>query len=330
RYSEAIEHYKKGLVLTEKVGDISLTILLHNFISECYLEMGMYPEAYREALISDSLSAEISKSFTRSKALLALAESAYKVGEHGKMYSAFKEYIVLTDSLFGDEKQKEIAALEQVYQFEKNQKEIAFRKQENELLSQANTASANRNYALLAALLLFVGLSYTLFRKQRYKIQSQQAAIRISQLEKEKLNQDIDHKARELTSKALHIAQKNEMIESLREQLTALSKNPNEKEVKNMVNQLKLNEQQEGIWTSFTEQFTSLNPKFHREFTHNFPDLSKGEFRLAALLRMGMGSKDIASLLNISETGLKKSRYRLRKKMELQTEESLEVEIMKY
>ncbi|MCA1764502.1 MAG: tetratricopeptide repeat protein, partial [Flavobacteriales bacterium] len=90
RYSEAIEHYQKGLVLTEKVGDISLTILLHNFISECYLEMGMYPEAYREALISDSLSAEISKSFTRTKALLALAESAYKMNDPDKTYAAFK------------------------------------------------------------------------------------------------------------------------------------------------------------------------------------------------------------------------------------------------
>lgn len=330
RYSEAIEHYKKGLILTEKVGDISLTILLHNFMSECYLEMGKYSEAYREALISDSLSAEISKGFTRTKALLALAESAHKLKDPDKTYKAFKEYIFLTDSLFGDEKQKEIAALEQVYQFEKNQKEIEFRKQENELLSQANAASTNRNYALLAVLVLFVGFSYTLVRKQRYKIAGQKAAMRISKLEKEKLSQDVDHKSRELTSKALHIAQKNEIIQSLHDQLAALSENPSEREVKKIVNKLKLNEQQEGIWTSFTEQFTSLNPKFHKEFTNSFPDLSKGEFRLAALLRMGMGSKDIASLLNISETGLKKARYRLRKKMDLQTEDSLEVEIMKY
>jgi len=39
---------------------------------------------------------------------------------------------------------------------------------------------------------------------------------------------------------------------------------------------------------------------------------------------MNLGSKEIASILNISDMGVKKARYRLRKKLSLNSEESLE------
>jgi len=41
-----------------------------------------------------------------------------------------------------------------------------------------------------------------------------------------------------------------------------------------------------------------------------------------------MESKDIMTLLNVSSEGIKKSRYRIRKKMKLQKEESLEKRLL--
>ena len=43
-----------------------------------------------------------------------------------------------------------------------------------------------------------------------------------------------------------------------------------------------------------------------------------------ALLKMNLSSKEIATLLNISQEGVKKARQRLRKKLELQPEMPLE------
>jgi DNA-binding CsgD family transcriptional regulator len=43
---------------------------------------------------------------------------------------------------------------------------------------------------------------------------------------------------------------------------------------------------------------------------------------------MNLSSKDIASILNISDEGVKKARYRLRKKLRLDTNENLESTIM--
>ena len=43
-----------------------------------------------------------------------------------------------------------------------------------------------------------------------------------------------------------------------------------------------------------------------------------------ALLKMNLSSKEIANILNISPEGIKKARYRLRKKLDIPTEDSLQ------
>jgi DNA-binding CsgD family transcriptional regulator len=48
---------------------------------------------------------------------------------------------------------------------------------------------------------------------------------------------------------------------------------------------------------------------------------SKSEVRLISLLKMNMTSKEIADIMGISDSGVKKARYRLRKKMNLEDSE---------
>ena len=43
-----------------------------------------------------------------------------------------------------------------------------------------------------------------------------------------------------------------------------------------------------------------------------------------ALLKMNLSSKEIANILNISTEGVKKARYRLRKKLNLSSDDSLQ------
>lgn len=47
-----------------------------------------------------------------------------------------------------------------------------------------------------------------------------------------------------------------------------------------------------------------------------------------ALLKINLSSKEIACILNISTDGIKKARQRLRKKMELSPDESLEYTVL--
>jgi tetratricopeptide (TPR) repeat protein/DNA-binding CsgD family transcriptional regulator len=329
QYPEAIDHYQKGLKLIEPIGDLNLTIILHNFISQCYREMNDGANAYKYALISDSISSFTPKNFRRTKTYLEIAESAFLIGRYNESYTAFKKYIVLTDSLTGEEKQKEIAALEQAYEAEKRENEIAFHKQENELLAERNEASTNRNYALAACLLLLGVSAYSLIGKKNNRIKAQAIRAQLSKLENETLNKELEHKNRELTSKALVIAQNNRLLEELGENIKSMESSDNEDDLNRLLAKLKISKVQETNWRSFTDQFKELNPSFHKNLAVKVENLTSGELRLAALLRMGLSSKEIASMLGIGEEGMKKARYRLRKKMNLDSDESLEVEIMR-
>ena len=328
RHREAIEHYKKGLELIEPVGDKGLMVLLNNFISESYRKTDQPQKAHQYALISDSISQQIPKNFKRSQSLLSLAESAYLVKDYDLSYKSFKRFIVLRDSLLGAEKRKEIASLEQEFEAEKKETEIALQKKENDLLLEKNLASRNRNIALAILAVLIAALAIALISRQRNKARFQASLIKLKEAENEKLNQELAYRTRELTSKALFIAQNNELINDLKNQLEKIATDQQGHEVKNIVNDLNVNTIQTRNWEAFTSQFEELNPAFYRSLTSGDANLTKSEIRLAALLRMGFSSKEIANMLNISEDGIKKARYRLRKKMNLNTEESLEAFIM--
>jgi len=67
--------------------------------------------------------------------------------------------------------------------------------------------------------------------------------------------------------------------------------------------------------------FGKLQNDIHESFTQSlkakFPLLSPNDIKMCAYLRMNLSTKEISSILNISTRGVEISRYRLRKKMEL-------------
>ncbi|MCB0432679.1 MAG: helix-turn-helix transcriptional regulator, partial [Mangrovimonas sp.] len=137
------------------------------------------------------------------------------------------------------------------------------------------------------------------------------------------------YKNRELTSRVLQIAQKNELLEELKSNLDTLKRTTgHSREVNQLYNKLQIEKQIDENWDSFLQQFTEINPKFYEELDQRHEGLTKNDFRLAALVKMNVNSKDIASILNISPEGVKKARYRLRKKLHLNSDDNLEQYLM--
>lgn len=68
-------------------------------------------------------------------------------------------------------------------------------------------------------------------------------------------------------------------------------------------------------WENFQLMFEKANPGFLRKLEERLPKLTAAETRLILLTRMGMGKKEIASMLGISPESVKKTGQRLRKKL---------------
>ena len=82
--------------------------------------------------------------------------------------------------------------------------------------------------------------------------------------------------------------------------------------------------QDDNNWENFSRYFEEVHKDFNGNVKTKYPSVTSNELRLLALLKMNLSSKEIANILNISPEGIKKARYRLRKKLDLTTEESLQ------
>ncbi|SEQ96726.1 tetratricopeptide repeat protein [Neolewinella agarilytica] len=77
-------------------------------------------------------------------------------------------------------------------------------------------------------------------------------------------------------------------------------------------------------WEDFKAQFNRAHPGYLQRLRMQFPHLTEAEERLFLLIKLSLNTNEIANILGISSGGVKKTRNRLRKKLPLQAEDSLE------
>jgi tetratricopeptide (TPR) repeat protein len=80
----------------------------------------------------------------------------------------------------------------------------------------------------------------------------------------------------------------------------------------------------EDDWKQFRELFDKVYPGFFPRLKEKMPDLSSAETRLLALTKLQLAPREMASMLGISYDSILKSRQRLRKKINLPEEGTLD------
>ena len=152
-----------------------------------------------------------------------------------------------------------------------------------------------------------------------------ESQAKISVLKNEKLKAEVEHKNRELASSTMHLLSKNQFMLSLKAKLDQIVKNESAKpeEIRKIIKTIDKNISEDEDWEQFSIHFDNVHSDFLKKLKNQYPDLTPQETKLAAYLRMNLSSKDIAQLLNISVRGVEISRYRLRKKMNLERDTNL-------
>jgi DNA-binding CsgD family transcriptional regulator len=137
------------------------------------------------------------------------------------------------------------------------------------------------------------------------------------------MKQQLKNKTIELASKARDNEEKNRLILSLKETCEKAKNYPS-------ITKLKLAEMSRMLDSylkvednTFEIQMDELHQDFFRKLKEKFPGLSANDLRLCAYLKIGLNSKEIADILNIQPSSAYISRSRLRKKLNLNTDEDL-------
>ena len=114
-------------------------------------------------------------------------------------------------------------------------------------------------------------------------------------------------------------------MEGLKQKAEELKENEKSKTgYQQLIRTINFDLQDDNNWENFARYFEEVHKDFNSNVKSKYPEVTSNELRLMALLKMNLSSKEIANILNISQEGIKKARYRLRKKLNIQTEDSLQ------
>ncbi len=159
------------------------------------------------------------------------------------------------------------------------------------------------------------------------QLEIDKAKNKVTEIENEKLQLEIDNKNTELLNFTMHLVQKGELLSNLKTHMSKMTKvlenSSGLDELKKMIKVITDAEKMDNDWENFVYHFDKAHNSFTMTLKQKFPKLTANELKLCTFLRLNLSTKEIAQLMNISLRGVELSRYRLRKKLELPTETSL-------
>ena len=204
-------------------------------------------------------------------------------------------------------------------------------------MEQENRNTRNRFYIILLILgivLLGAGASIYFFiqRIKMRKIENRELRTNleremvIKRLNMENFERDMKKKDCEISSSVLLLSNKNDVLTQIGEITKRYydeGKVPPEyvAQVNALVSDSIKGDDE---WTRFKMHFDSVHPDFFTKLKNMSAELTENDLRLCAYLRIGMRAKDIASMLSVSPASVNTNRYRIRKKLGLEKEDSLD------
>ncbi|EAY25889.1 helix-turn-helix transcriptional regulator [Microscilla marina] len=141
------------------------------------------------------------------------------------------------------------------------------------------------------------------------------------------LNDAINFKNQQLLSYALHMIQKNQSLTELKGLVAELKQQDDIEYLHKLLARVN-NLADYGLrmgkdWDNFQLIFEQFHSSFHDTLKKKFPDLTANDLHLCVLIRLGMSVEDMADLLGIAPESLRKKRYRLRQKMNIDSVQGL-------
>ncbi len=160
-------------------------------------------------------------------------------------------------------------------------------------------------------------------QEERHRQQLQHVEEEKLQAEIEQLKAQFKSKTIELATKAKENDEKNKILLTIKEKFEKLEQNP--ASLKHRLHEIRqvIDSHISSEDHTFEIQIDDLNQEFFDKLRQDFPDLTSYDLRLCAYIKTGFNSKEIADLLNIKPSSVYISRSRLRKKLNIETDEDL-------
>ena len=336
-HTKALEYFLQSLEILEELDDMELVMTLNN-IGSTYIQLKKYDGAEKYLKMGLENAQKKKNTYKLEFILENLSELYSKQNKYELSLDYYKKSIALKDSLFNIAKSEQLAEMQTKYETEKKDKELLLLANEKQILQAEKKLNENKKYFYITTSILFLiiivalGLLIILLisrqKKRReanlLKQQLIQAELEKSKFKTEKLEATILSNEEKLNNYTNQIKEKTELLEKIQLQNNSDEANIQElfKTVKEFIDPTK-------YWEEFITTFNLVHRDFFDKLTQEYPDLSRTELRLCALMKCNLGNKEIANVLNISPNTIKSTSNRLGKKMNLKEEQNLRQFILK-
>ena len=330
-YKKAIEEAgKQGNLFTQNQAQYGLALIL--------MQQGQTTRGL--ALLQECL--DSAQRLNHNKQLITLVHSQLSrfYADKGNYQQAYKHLVekqIYDDSLFNIESERNINRLKadfDIYQIETSkqllERDLAIYKNK---IFRRNLNIFILSFLVLATLGIAIGVAKKLIRRNReYNLLNNRFDSLKEHIddEKQKLNErfqsELELKHKELTTNALLLVKSEEIagdiLENVKRLQSPVSKAENDKrlrEIESLAQELYAGKG----WEEFKFSFEQVNSTFYKNLNEKFPGLTVSDQRFAALISLGLTTKEIAIMTNRSVRGVETSKFRLKKKMGLETADNL-------
>ncbi|CAL2104863.1 Tetratricopeptide repeat-containing protein [Tenacibaculum sp. 190524A02b] len=245
-----------------------------------------------------------------------------KLGNYKDAYQDYRVFNRHSDSIFNIENIKKIQELELNYQFKQEKREV-------ELLAKEEVFKKRMYLVLLIiSLLSALGISYLLYRNYKNKARGLHEKLEKERLQKELLNQKIKTNEEEtkkiIADNTMRLEFKHELLNRLKKEVVPNVSEDIKQKLMEITSGIQVQIKTEGKLSEVQNKITEVNKGFDTKLRELFPSLTKTEREICALLRLNLSIKEIMTVRNASLDAIKSARYRIRKKMKLETKQELE------
>lgn len=248
----------------------------------------------------------VADQYDRAAIFNAMAFSSYMTGDYNSALDFYREFLDARLALEREHFSLQTSKMEHLRSFELRQHE--------------EKISAERSRSIWIAslstgLILILVIAFILYlRVIKDRLRRREAEI------------ELQRSRNYLRAYALDIDEKNRLISSIINNVDSLRKNGRigKSEAAEITSNVKRSLGNTIEKETFTELYKRLHPEFMLRLKKDYPSLTESQLKHAAYIAMGMSAKQIAQALNIEYVSVKKSRTRLRQRMQLSSDQSLE------
>ncbi len=307
RVAEAIDLLEKNVTICMEVGEQKNAFTAECALIDCYLEQGNIEKAsscWKRLNDIDKIRDILSD--------FAIATTYYKVGSQlnrrlGNMESA----LVYADSALVAKDSASVAKIKSNNIMAQEKVAFVQRRQElDAMIAEKGRQTIIRNSLIgLIALAAIIGI----------------LIINRSRLRQKQLVAELDAATLKLINYSRSVNEKDEIIDEYNSKLEHLQKEEDEQADINIMAQLEgailLTDEQ---WDDFRRLFEKVHKGFFANLRKKHPDLTPSEVRFMALSKLNLSPKEMASMLGVSPSTIRIYKYRIRKKLNLDKDDTLE------